>query len=96
MRRGGNPTKVLEGVREKVRELNADVLPAGTSLWVFYDRTELIEAMSPKLQEKWRRMVPAQRMGEPAEVAAAMSFLASDRAGFVTGALVPVDGGWLA
>ncbi|HRG98429.1 MAG TPA: CusA/CzcA family heavy metal efflux RND transporter [Polyangiaceae bacterium] len=43
MRRGGNPTKVLEGVREKVRELNADVLPAGTSLWVFYDRTELVD-----------------------------------------------------
>jgi 3-oxoacyl-[acyl-carrier protein] reductase len=59
-------------------------------------RTELIEAMSPKLQARWLAMVPAQRMGEPDEIAAAVEYLASERAGFVTGALVPVDGGWLA
>jgi heavy metal efflux system protein len=43
MRRGENPTKVLDGVRDQVRELNAHVLPDGTSLWVFYDRTELVD-----------------------------------------------------
>ena len=58
--------------------------------------TELISAMNPKLQERWRSMVPAQRMGRPEEVAALVTFLGSERAGAITGALVPVDGGWLA
>jgi 3-oxoacyl-[acyl-carrier protein] reductase len=58
--------------------------------------TELIGAMSPKLQDRWRSMVPAQRMGTPAEAASTVVYLASDAAGVVTGALVPVDGGWLA
>ena len=42
MRRGENPSRVLERVREKVAELNTQVLPKGTSMWVFYDRTELV------------------------------------------------------
>ncbi|MCU1356900.1 MAG: 3-oxoacyl-[acyl-carrier-protein] reductase [Acidimicrobiales bacterium] len=55
--------------------------------------TELIEAMAPRLQERWTAQVPAGRMGTPSEVAAAIGFLCSDGAAFVTGALVPVDGG---
>jgi NAD(P)-dependent dehydrogenase (short-subunit alcohol dehydrogenase family) len=58
--------------------------------------TELIAAMSPKLRERFLRMVPAQRWGTPDEIASAIGFLASERAGFITGALVPVDGGCLA
>ena len=42
MRRGENPSRVLQGLREKVADLNAHVLPKGTSIWVFYDRTELV------------------------------------------------------
>jgi 3-oxoacyl-[acyl-carrier protein] reductase len=37
--------------------------------------------------------VPLGRLGEPAEIAAVACFLASDRAGYVTGAVIPVDGG---
>jgi NAD(P)-dependent dehydrogenase (short-subunit alcohol dehydrogenase family) len=42
------------------------------------------------------KMHPMGRIGEPAEVAAAILFLASDEASFVTGAVLPVDGGYLA
>ena len=37
--------------------------------------------------------IPLGRLGEPAEIASVVCFLASDRAGYVTGAVVPVDGG---
>jgi NAD(P)-dependent dehydrogenase (short-subunit alcohol dehydrogenase family) len=36
------------------------------------------------------------RLGEPEEVAQAIVFLASDQASFITGAILPVDGGYLA
>ncbi|MDF2830328.1 MAG: short-chain dehydrogenase/reductase [Mycobacterium sp.] len=42
------------------------------------------------------RMHPMGRLGEPAEVARAIAFLASDEASFITGAVLPVDGGFLA
>jgi len=41
---------------------------------------------------KWR--TPAKRLGEPADVAAAVLFLASEEADFVTGQTLVVDGGW--
>ena len=41
-------------------------------------------------------MHPMGRLGEPEEVAQAIAFLASDEASFITGAILPVDGGYLA
>lgn len=43
-----------------------------------------------------QRMHPMGRLGEPAEVASAIAFLASEEASFITGAVLPVDGGFLA
>ena len=42
------------------------------------------------------KMHPMGRLGEPEEVAKAIAFLASDDASFITGAILPVDGGYLA
>jgi 3-oxoacyl-[acyl-carrier protein] reductase len=39
--------------------------------------------------------IPARRVGTPAEIAATVCFLASSQAGYVSGAIVPVDGGLL-
>lgn len=39
---------------------------------------------------------PMQRLGKPVEIASAAAFLASDWASFITGAVLPVDGGWTA
>jgi 3-oxoacyl-[acyl-carrier protein] reductase len=39
---------------------------------------------------------PLRRYVEPREIAAAVAFLASDEASFITEANIPVDGGWLA
>lgn len=46
--------------------------------------------------EAIERMHPMGRLGEPEEVAGAILFLASDEASFITGAILPVDGGYLA
>jgi 3-oxoacyl-[acyl-carrier protein] reductase len=43
----------------------------------------------------WERQIPMGRLGEPHEFAATVAFLASERASYVTGASVAVDGGWI-
>lgn len=45
-------------------------------------------------EERIREHSPIGRVGEPADVAGAVAFLCSDAAGFITGAALPVDGGW--
>lgn len=49
--------------------------------------------LSPEVEAAWREQQGVQRMGVPADVAAAVAFLASDRAGFITGERLAVNGG---
>ena len=55
--------------------------------------TEMLEAVSEERREAIGAVVPLGRFGTPDEVASTIRFLASDDAGFITGAVIPVDGG---
>ncbi len=52
--------------------------------------------MDPALLENGRRRTPWPRLGKPHDIANAGVFLASDRATYITGSNLVVDGGWLA
>ncbi|HEU5236757.1 MAG TPA: SDR family oxidoreductase [Pyrinomonadaceae bacterium] len=45
--------------------------------------------------DSWALQTPMQRMAQPEEIAAAVAFLASERASYITGVTLQVDGGWV-
>ena len=55
--------------------------------------TEMTEAMTPEARNGLVGMIPLERLGKPADVAAAVAFLASDHAAYITGQVIVVDGG---
>ncbi len=59
-------------------------------------QTEAVAELPEDYKAPMREAHPIGRLGEPSEVANAILFLASDEASFITGAILPVDGGYLA
>jgi NAD(P)-dependent dehydrogenase (short-subunit alcohol dehydrogenase family) len=60
------------------------------------ERTRLIENLTgshPEERERTLGVIPMHRMAEPEEIAQAVIWLCSDAASFVTGHIMPVDGG---
>jgi len=55
--------------------------------------TDMTDALNDAQRSAIVEAVPLGRMGDPAEVAEVVAFLASEAAGYVTGIVVPVDGG---
>lgn len=55
--------------------------------------TDMLAALDDDRRAEMAGLVPLGRLGSPDDVAAAVRFLTSDEAGFVTGAILPVDGG---
>ena len=55
--------------------------------------TDMTASLSDDRMADLTAMVPLQRVAQPAEIAGVVAFLASDDAAYITGAVIPVDGG---
>lgn len=55
--------------------------------------TPMTDPLSPELKNKMKAMIPLGRFGADREIAAAIVFLASDEAGYITGHVLDVNGG---
>lgn len=69
------------------RNITANVVAPG------FVTTDMTEVLSEQRRAEIERQIPLGRQATPDEVAAAVTWLASDAAGYVTGAVIPVDGG---
>ncbi|QLY28663.1 3-oxoacyl-ACP reductase FabG1 [Nocardia huaxiensis] len=70
------------------RNITANVVAPG-----LIDTDMTRDEMTPEMREQALKFIPAGRMGEPEDVAAVISFLASEDSRYVSGAIIPVDGG---
>jgi 3-oxoacyl-[acyl-carrier protein] reductase len=91
------------------RSLASEVAPFGitvNNLLPGYTRTERLDELAEAARARdgtpaadffarLERDIPARRLGEPRELAALAAFLSSERAGYITGQSIAVDGGWI-
>ncbi|MFF5179942.1 3-oxoacyl-ACP reductase FabG [Micromonospora sp. NPDC000316] len=83
----------LVGVARSItRELGSRNITANVVAPGFID-TDMTAGLSDDRKAEIRKSIPAGRMASPDEVAAVVTWLASDSAGYVSGAVIPVDGG---
>lgn len=78
--------------RSITRELGARGVTANVVAPGYID-TEMTQALDVDLKVQYKKSIPAGRFAEPAEVAGVVRWLASDEAAYVSGAVIPVDGG---
>lgn len=71
------------------RNIRCNVIAPG------FIETEMTEVLDEKTVQGWRDSIPLKRGGSPEDVANACLFLASDLSQYITGQVIPVDGGML-
>jgi 3-oxoacyl-[acyl-carrier protein] reductase len=74
-----------------------NVLPGATSTarleGIISNKVSKTGSSKEEVSEEMLAEIPARRFGHPDEIAAMITFLASDAAGYVNGTSIPVDGG---
>ena len=78
--------------RSITRELGARGITANVVAPGFID-TDMTAELPEEHQAEYKRRIPAGRFASPSEVAKAVAWLASDDAAYISGAVIPVDGG---
>jgi len=78
--------------RSLARELGSRGVTANVVAPGFIE-TDMTAVLSEELVKKYTDQIPLGRLGAVDDIAATIEFLASDAAGYITGALIPVDGG---
>jgi len=68
--------------------INVNVVCPGTT------KTAMTSFLTPELEAKWVRTYPLQRLGEPEDIAGMIVFLLSERASWITGQAISVNGGY--
>jgi NAD(P)-dependent dehydrogenase (short-subunit alcohol dehydrogenase family) len=97
---GGNCYSVCTaskgGITAMLRPIAAEVARHGVTVNAVspgYIATEMLGEIDQAGLEATLRIIPMRRYGKPEEIAAAMAFLASDDAGYITGQVIRVNGG---
>ena len=99
---------IRAAVTGMARTLANEVAPFGitvNNVLPGYTRTERVVELAGALGKRdgvteqdvvkrWESEIPMRRMGEPHEFAGLVAFLASERASFITGTSITIDGGW--
>jgi beta-ketoacyl ACP reductase len=83
---------VIGMARSIARELSKVNVTANVVAPGYID-TDMTRALDERIQEGALQFIPAKRVGTAAEVAGVVSFLASEDASYISGAVIPVDGG---
>ncbi|MFW0112606.1 3-oxoacyl-[acyl-carrier-protein] reductase [Rothia sp. P4278] len=69
------------------RNITANVIAPG------FIQTDMTDALSDEIKKQYTDSIPARRFATPQEIADVALFLASDAASYISGAVIPVDGG---
>lgn len=78
--------------RSLTRELGSRGITANVVAPGFIE-TDMTAELPEEQQEQYKKNIPAGRFAQPSEVAKVCAWLASDDAGYISGAVIPVDGG---
>jgi NAD(P)-dependent dehydrogenase (short-subunit alcohol dehydrogenase family) len=88
------------GVKALTKAMAVELAPYGIRVNAIQPGRTMTEALayflqeSPDRRERLEKLIPYRRFAEPEEIANVALFLASDQASYITGAIIPVDGGY--